>query len=95
MSRLPHALALLGIHRGLGRTEFPAAARLDFDEGELAAVPGHQVDLARAGERAVVARHHRASARAQKAMRHVFADASVILGIPAPPYAIGGAVQQA
>src|ERR1035437_8034499 len=63
-----HAPALLRVHGRLGRTEFVAAARLDFDEGELAAIPGHQIDLAAAGERAVVPRHHRASARPQEAV---------------------------
>src|ERR1019366_2114269 len=83
--RLLHALALLPVHGRLGRTEFPAGARLDFDEGELAAIPSHQVDLARAGERTVVARHHGATVRTQEAVGQVLADASVILGIPAPP----------
>src|ERR1035438_1888296 len=93
--RLLHALALLPVHGRLGRTEFPAGARLDFDEGELAAIPGHQVDLAGAGERAVVARHHRATVGAQEAVGHVLADAPVIVGILAPPDAIGGAVEEA
>ena len=88
-----YALAFFGVHGRFGRTEFLAGARLDFDENELAAVPDHQVKFAAAGERAVIARYYGAAARAQEAVRQVFADAAVILRIAAPAYAIGGAIE--
>ena len=90
-----HSPPLLRIYRRLGPAELVGRPRLDFDEGEFAPIPHHEVDFAAPGERTIVARHYGAAAGAQEAVRKVFADATVILRIAAAAYAIGGAVEQA
>ena len=71
---------LFRVHRTLRRTEFVGGARLDLHKGEHRAVPHNQVKFARAGARAVIARHHGAPVPAQVAVRQVFSHAPMIMG---------------
>jgi hypothetical protein len=74
----PEVRALLRIHRAIRRAELARGSRFDLYEDQGGPVPGHQVELARAGAGPVVARHHRAPVRPQIAVREILAEPPVI-----------------
>src|SRR5579872_4070046 len=71
-------LALIGVHRAIGFAEIGGLAGFHFDEDQATVIPDHEVELAAAGGRAIVARHHGAAAAPEEAMRQVLAETPVI-----------------
>src|SRR5262249_22828227 len=90
-----YPLALFGIDGRFRRSEIRRSSRFDFHECQFVVVPCDDIDLAASRGHAVVTRHHRAAVPPQMAMREVLADASVILGVPAPANPVGCAVDKA
>ena len=86
---------LLVVDGATGFAEFIRVARLHFHEREPLSVPDHQVDLAVAGRRAVIACDHSTAVAPQEAVRQVFADAAMVVAVGSAPQGIGSAVNQA
>src|ERR1019366_6498336 len=92
--RAPHVLLLLGIHRPFRFPELGARARLHFHEHQVAAVPGHQVDLSPARPRLVIPRHNGAAAAAQVPVRQIFAPSPMVVFEPVASHRVRHAIDQ-